>query len=282
MGIQVAMIAGRRKFYRQRLAATVMLVMALAAPAGAQDQDGTAAKPEANPQMLIAKPKNDPLLPRPRPDPHDLQGASADRTETEATASGRAESAAASSAGDREACRWRLRALGVAFEPGPPAADDAPCVVAAPLVISELSPGIAVSPEAVLTCEAAEAVATWMRDVVGPAADRHLQDAAAGIEISSSFACRASGFDAIARAHASASAVDVTGVAFRQGQRHLIRNRDSESGPEAAFQRAIRIGACRHFARVQGPGSNFGGTELGDTHLHLDVAERSGGERICR
>ena len=151
-----------------------------------------------------------------------------------------------------------------------------------PLLVSELSPKISGGPAAIMSCELSEVLATWMRDVVAPAASRHLSAEVTGLEQTSAFHCRAGGPDALVDAHASGSAADIVGFTFKDRDRLAVRDRRPENGPEGAFQREILAGACRLFTTVLSPGADFGTTETDTLHFHFDIAKRRDGRRICR
>ena len=289
--------AGLAQAGRWLAAACLLAVLALAfagAPASAQQtgqetgqqtgqkasQDGSGkavAQPEPKPPMLIAKPENNPLLPRPRPDPQNLElpveppqtGGAAEQMTTGAVP--------APEDGEQEACLWRLRALGVAITPQPPIDEDGGCTVASPLVISEISLDISVYPDATLTCLTAEALTNWMTEIVVPAAREHLDAEPTGLVQSSAYAC--AGQDAAPRAgeHASGSAIDITGIIFKERETLAVRMRDTETGAERAFQSAIRNGACRYFRNVIGPGAEAGF----DGKLHLGTGGHAGELPIC-
>ena len=76
--------------------------------------------------------------------------------------------------------------------------------------------------------------------------------------------------------HASGNAVYIGTVAFADRAPLAIAERTG-SAPEARFQAAVRAGACAYFTTVIGPGSDAAHA----AHLHFDMAQRSGGYRIC-
>lgn len=278
------------------LAACICLSSAvmLSAEASAQEQkDVPVPKPRppvhfAEPQnLLLAKPKQGPeadetdtvpALPRARP-----------RNGRQASDGGDATVVAPNlllpvtrSAEEDEACRWRLRAIGVSFERWPTIARGGQCRVELPLLVSELSPVIALNPAAIMSCDLADALAVWMRDVVAPAARKHLSADVSGLKITSAFHCRSGGSDAVVDAHATGTAVDIVGLTFKEHDPLSIRDRRAEQGPEGAFQHEILTGACKLFTTVLSPGADFGSTETDTRHFHFDIAKRRDGLRICR
>ncbi|WP_161139727.1 extensin family protein [Propylenella binzhouense] len=183
-------------------------------------------------------------------------------------------------------CRWRLKALGVAFEPKPPIADGEACRVPAPIEVSELAPGLKLDPPAVLACPAAEAVATWAQEVVEPAAQEFFGAKAAQIHQASAYVCRTQ--DNVPGAkmseHAAGNALDVTAIAVEGKGTVSIAEpgaviSDSEDAKAVeSFRRRIRQEACRMFTTVLGPGTNA----AHETHLHLDIRDRSSGIHLCQ
>ena len=235
--------------------------------------------------LLVAKPEEDPeadtgtpLLPRSRPG----NGEASENTDDAPVIAPDLIIAVKRTAQETEACRWRIRGLGVSFDKWPTIDRGGKCRIELPLLVSELSPQISVSPAAIMGCELSEAVATWMRDVVAPAASRHLSAELTGLEQASAFHCRAGGPDALVDTHASGTALDIVGFTFKERDRLAVRDRRPENGPEGAFQREILAGACKLFTTVLSPGADFGTTEADSAHFHFDIAKRRDGRRICR
>ena len=183
---------------------------------------------------------------------------------------------------DIEACRWRLRGLGVSFERWPTIDRGSQCRIDLPMLVSELSPDVALEPAAMMRCELAETLATWMQDIVTPAARNHLDSEVNGLVTTSAFHCRSGGPDALIDAHAAGSAVDIVALTFKGGDRLSVRDRRAEQGREGTFQREILAGACELFPTVLSPGADFGSTETDARHFHFDIGKRQDGQRICR
>ena len=70
--------------------------------------------------------------------------------------------------------------------------------------------------------------------------------------------------------HATADAFDVLGFTLADGRRIGVLRDWKDAGPEAAFLREVRDGACPVFATVLSPDYNAAHAD----HLHLDMAER--------
>lgn len=184
------------------------------------------------------------------------------------------------SADDDAACRSRLAALGVQFKQASGMQfASAACSVAGPLNVSAIGSELSLKPEATLNCRTTEALAIWMRDVVVPAARKHLGSRPTGIAQASAYVCRPRNNQRGAKLseHATGNAVDIASIGM-EGRAPLdIRARGASEAGERAFQAEVRQGACRIFTTVLGPGSNAAHA----THLHFDMAQRRGGYRLC-
>jgi hypothetical protein len=175
-----------------------------------------------------------------------------------------------------ETCPERLTRLGVRFETRPAIQDNA-CAVQDTVLVSSLPDGLALSPVSIMTCSMAENLVRWAREVVAAEADRHLQSKPAKLLIGTSYQCRDQRSGGKLSEHAFGNAVDVMGLEFDK-RAPLVVGTHAEGSPEAAFQDAVRKGACPVFTTVLGPGSD---SDHGD-HLHLDMRARKGDYRICQ
>jgi len=180
---------------------------------------------------------------------------------------------------DETACRQRLAALGVAFKPAPPIDDGPACRVPAPVSVASLGE-VALSPPALLTCPAAEALALWLRDDVAPAARSELGTEVAAITQSSTYVCRTRNHVPGAKMseHARANAIDIAALRFTDGRDFVVAALAGEAPEMRRFRHAIRAAACGPFRTVLGPGSDATHAD----HLHLDMAERRNGGRYCK
>ena len=70
--------------------------------------------------------------------------------------------------------------------------------------------------------------------------------------------------------HSTADAIDIVGFDLADGRRVSVLEDWNGGGPEAAFLRDVRDGACRLFSTVLSPDYN----QAHRDHLHLDVANR--------
>ncbi|MET0365220.1 MAG: extensin family protein [Sphingobium sp.] len=132
-----------------------------------------------------------------------------------------------------------------------------------------------------VACPVAAALDLWNRDVVQPAAKRHLGTTVARIETFGSYNCRrlygrGSGDWS---EHATADAVDIAGFRLTDGRRITIQSDWTGQPSRTAFLREVRDGACSLFSTVLSPDYNRAHAD----HLHLDQAERGAtGWRACR
>lgn len=127
------------------------------------------------------------------------------------------------------------------------------------------------------SCAAAAALVLWERDVVAPAAARHLGQAVTRIELSGpAYACRpiVGRRDGRMSEHARANAIDISGFTLADGTVLTVAAGWRGSPRERAFLRAVRRGACRHFKVVLSPDYNRAHAD----HLHFD----RGRDRLCR
>jgi hypothetical protein len=134
---------------------------------------------------------------------------------------------------------------------------------------------VAVKPAAILRCTMAAAIADWVRGDVAPLAER-LGTTLADLDNFDSFECR--GRNRVSGAklseHGRANALDIRALKFANGQSLLLTDR---AAPRAQRE-AVLNSVCARFTTVLGPGSDW----YHEDHVHLDLAERRGGYRICQ
>jgi hypothetical protein len=134
---------------------------------------------------------------------------------------------------------------------------------------------VPLKPAATLRCPMATAIAEWVRGDVAAIATE------AGTSVSEldnfdSFDCRGRNRLASARMseHGRANALDVRGVKFASGQFVSFTDRAGTRELREKFLTSV----CARFTTVLGPGSDW----YHEDHVHLDLAERRGGYRICQ
>ncbi len=252
---------------RQNLVAMCSVALALAfSPAeAAQDQS----PPLPPPRPDTSAPADAAETAKPEKDSKE-QGASADEQKPAEQRKAAEENA------DDAACIERITRLGLRFEKQPPVHEDE-CAIRNPVLVSALPNGVELNPSSLMTCPLAEELARWTSDVVVKEAEKHFQSAPTKLLIGTSYQCRAQRSGGKLSEHAYGNGVDIMGFEFAK-RPPLTVSSQTDGSPEAAFQSAIRTGACPIFTTVLGPGSD----EAHSDHLHLDLRERKGDYRICQ
>jgi len=175
-------------------------------------------------------------------------------------------------------CQSRLAEV-AAFEPLPPITGPGGCtatdVVALDAVILPDGRRVIFSPTATLRCPMAEAVTQWVRDDVAPtiaAIGRSLSS----IETLDSFDCRRRNgiADAKISEHGHANALDVRAFKLADGGAIELTN----ASVTKSLRQKLRQSACAHFSTVLGNGADA----YHDSHVHLDLIERTNNYRICQ
>jgi hypothetical protein len=180
--------------------------------------------------------------------------------------------------GAPSACQLRLAKL-AEFRPLPAIVGPGECgAIDAVLLQSVILPDqvkVAVAPPATLRCTMAEEFARWLREDVAPAALK-FGAPLRGIDEADSYECR--GFNRVAGAtlseHGRANALDVRALRLANGT--VIGLTDVNVAK--SWREGLRTSACAHFTTVLGPGSD----SYHEEHIHLDLAERRGGYRLCQ
>jgi hypothetical protein len=177
------------------------------------------------------------------------------------------------------ACRLRLTAE-LAVAPSVPAlAGPGECgvedVVRLEAVMLADKTRVAVTPPATLRCSFAEAIVHWVRDDIAPAV-RSLDASLKGLDNYASYDCRGRNNIVGARLseHRKANALDVRSVKLANGTVMALTD------PHVAkdFREGLRKTTCARFTTVLGPGSDG----YHEDHVHVDLAERRSGYRICQ
>jgi hypothetical protein len=150
----------------------------------------------------------------------------------------------------------------------------APDVVRLDAVIMPDETHVVLQPPPTLRCSMAGAVADWVRAELGPQA-AEMGAPLKAIENYDSYDCR--GMNRVAGAklseHGKANAIDVRSFTLADGR--TIHPTDTAVARE--FRERMRASACARFITVLGPGSDG----YHEEHVHVDLAERHGGYRIC-
>lgn len=179
-------------------------------------------------------------------------------------------------------CQALLEGAGISVTALPPHDGGPGCGYDDAVRVNAGSGRIALRPAAAgFSCPVAAAFALWEREIVQPAAARHLGSRVAQLEHLGGYSCRRIGGrdEADWSEHATANAIDIAVFRLADGRRISLLE-DWNGTPEAAaFLREVRDGACRLYATVLSPDYNAAHRD----HLHLDQAARgASGWRGCR
>ena len=175
-------------------------------------------------------------------------------------------------------CRSRLAEIAV-FKPLPSITGPGDCVatdvVALDAVVLADAHRIALSPTATLRCPMAEAVTHWIRDDVAPTIAA-LGKSLRGVETLDSFDCRhRNGIaDANISEHGRANALDVRALKLANGAAIEL----TDASVAKSLREKLRQSTCSRFSTVLGNGADA----YHDSHIHLDLLERSNHYRICQ
>jgi hypothetical protein len=267
------------------------LLLALSLPGSALAQAAT----DAPPPLPPVRPdfgRNSPAAPEPAPvheaeddaegedEAEVVEGAEEAALEEEALEAAAALRRPSFDEAEARLCEQRLREAGVQFEVVEPVGEDEPhCGAERGIALASVS-GITLEPAVTVRCEVGLAFAEWARNVVVPMAKLYLDDEPKQIGTSGGYECRwrrgGSGDPAFSQ-HAFANAIDVASISFEKRKPLQIKLPEENSDEARLFQAAIRGGACAYFTTVLGPMTNAAHAD----HLHLDMAERRGGFRLC-
>ena len=136
-------------------------------------------------------------------------------------------------------------------------------------------PRIELKPAPVLRCEMAESLAAWIQDEAAPQLGKAGM-ALRSVETYDDFECRGRNrvFGAKLSEHGKGNAVDIRAFTLADGR--MIGLTDMAVPKDV--RAAIRESACSRFTTVLGPGSD----SHHESHIHVDLAERRRGYRICQ
>lgn len=134
---------------------------------------------------------------------------------------------------------------------------------------------VSVSPAATLRCGMARAIADWVRADIAPLG-ASLGSRVADLDNFDSYECR--GRNRVRGAklseHGRANALDVRGIKLADGRMISLTDRDAPRATRETVMQSV----CARFTTVLGPGSDG----YHEDHIHLDLAERRGGYRMCQ
>jgi hypothetical protein len=121
----------------------------------------------------------------------------------------------------------------------------------------------------------AEAIVHFVRQDLAPAA-AGMGAALRAVENYDSYDCRGRNrvSGAVLSQHGLANALDIRAVRLKDGR--VVRPADA--GAPREFRAAMKAAVCGRFTTVLGPGSDG----YHEDHIHVDLAERHSGYRICQ
>ena len=176
-------------------------------------------------------------------------------------------------------CVLRLTADIAIVEPLPPIVAANGCGIADPVrlsaVMSKDNVRIAVTPPATLRCTMAEAVAHWVREDVAPVAAT-LGAPLGGVANFDSYECRGRNrvFGAMLSEHGKGNAIDIRALTLANGRNYEL----TDIHVDKDARERLKASACARFTTVLGPASDG----FHENHVHVDLAERRSGYRLCQ
>lgn len=181
---------------------------------------------------------------------------------------------------DALACETELARRSVRFKPLDPIDEKNGCGAQRPLLVESLGKGISLTADITARCPLVLALAKWAAETVAPSATLHLKAELKAILVGTTYQCRRRNNSPTGKfsEHAFANGIDIAGFKFASHAAVPIAERTGSATAERAFQAAARGAACAYFTTVLGPGTNAAHQH----HLHLDLAHRSGGYRLCQ
>ncbi|WP_168192873.1 extensin family protein [Undibacter mobilis] len=134
---------------------------------------------------------------------------------------------------------------------------------------------IDIRPAPFLRCEMAEQFTLWVRDDVAARVTKNGQTLAS-VETYDDYSCRGRNriFGAKLSEHGKGNAVDVRSITFTDKKSVLLTDKTFAKD----VRTDLRASACARFTTVLGPGSDG----YHEEHIHVDLAQRRGGFRMCQ
>src|ERR1043165_2374289 len=185
---------------------------------------------------------------------------------------------AAEPAGPTE-CQLRMTADIAVIAPLPPVSAPHGCGIEDPVrlsaVMSKEKVRIAITPPATLRCTTAEALAIWIREDVVPIAAT-LGAPLGGVANFDSYECRGRNrvVGAMISEHGKGNAIDIKSLTLANGKTYEL----TDITVSKPVREQLKASACARFTTVLGPASDG----FHENHVHVDLAERHSGYRICQ
>jgi len=134
-------------------------------------------------------------------------------------------------------------------------------------------------PAAKTSCPMAASLVLWERQILIPAAFRHLGVTIDEVVLYGSYSCRRinNASTGSFSEHATANAIDIAAFRLSDGRVISVAGHWNAQDERSAFLKEVRDGACTIFATTLSPDYDAAHAD----HLHLDQAGRNGGH-YCR
>jgi hypothetical protein len=134
---------------------------------------------------------------------------------------------------------------------------------------------IAIAPPATLRCSTAEAIARWLRDDVAQIAAT-LGAPLASVTNFAAYECRGRNriVGALISEHGKGNALDIRALTLTNGKSYEL----TDMAVMKEVRERLKASACARFTTVLGPASDG----FHESHVHIDLAERRSGFRICQ
>jgi len=235
-------------FHRPRAALLAAALLALGAEAAAQSVPLPRPRPPEAPQTIPLPPLRPAILPAPAGPP------------------------------PPSACQVRLPDI-AAVEIIPPVLGADGCGIEDAVRLSAVTTRnngrIAIVPPATLRCATAEAIAHWLRDDVAPIAAT-LGAPLASVANFASYECRGRNrvVGALISEHGKGNALDIRALTLANGKHY----EPTDTAVSKDMRERLKASACARFTTVLGPASDG----YHENHVHVDLAERRSGYRICQ
>jgi len=234
--------------HRTHAALLIAALFALAAEAAAQSVPLPRARPADAPQTIPLPPLRPAILPTPSEPP------------------------------PPSACQIRLPDIAAA-EIIPPVIGTNGCGIDDAVKLSAVKTRdngrIAIAPPATLRCSTAEAIAHWLRDDVAPIAAT-LGAPLASVTNFAAYECRGRNrvVGALISEHGKGNALDIRALTLANGKHY----EPTDVAVSKDARERLKASACARFSTVLGPASDG----YHENHVHVDLAERRSGYRICQ
>jgi hypothetical protein len=151
------------------------------------------------------------------------------------------------------------------------------CGVANPVRVTAVD-GVRLSTAAVMECDTARALHTWVRTGVKPAVGNH-GGGVVELRVAAHYVCRTRNHrpGAPISEHGRGRAIDISAIRLANGEVFSVLRgwRDRTYGP---MLKAMHRAACGTFRTTLGPGSDG----MHEDHFHYDTAQRRMTSAICR